>query len=293
MSSNDRTRTSSATTRRERRRAERDRRAADPRRRSPAGSAARGGPSLGVIATVAALVGGVILIGAIVLLQRPAATGGGSPTSGLGEPSINVPADLGDTPNALGSPDAPLTMEVTEDFQCPICARFAHEQLPRLIDDFVRPGLLRIVTHDVAFLDRGDSKESLLSAAAASCAAQQGRYWEYHDWLYANQHGENEGAFTQERLAAIADAIELDRAAFDACVSDPSSEAAVTAATNAALGAGINATPTLVVNGGQPIAGLPQYDQLASYLRGLLPSGAPSGAPAGSPSGSSAASPSA
>jgi protein-disulfide isomerase len=294
MSSNDRSRAAATTARRERRRAERARRLQEPRSAATGGAHAgpRGtsssGPSIAVLATIGALVAGVVLIAAIVLLQKPATTGGGTaggPDASFAAPAEIPPGDLGDTPGSLGNANAPLTMEITEDFQCPICGRFSNEQLGRLIDDFVRPGLLRIVAHDVDFLDRGSSTESLDAAAAAGCAGEQGRYWEYHAWLYANQHGENQGAFSPDRLRAIAGRVELDESSFAACLAGPTERAKVTAATNAALAAGISGTPTFVVNGGQPIPGLPTYDALSSYLRGLLPSGSPaSTAAAGSAS---------
>ncbi|HET7027916.1 MAG TPA: thioredoxin domain-containing protein [Candidatus Limnocylindrales bacterium] len=283
MSSNDRSRPAATTARRERRRAERARRSQEPRSTAtgrahgPRGTSSTG-PSLAVLATIGALVAGVVLIAAIVLLQKPAATGGaaaGGPDASFAAPAEIPPGDLGDTPGSLGSANAPLTMEITEDFQCPICGQFSNEQLSRLVDDFVRPGLLRIVAHDVDFLDRGSSTESLDAATAAACAGEQGRYWEYHAWLYANQHGENQGAFSPDRLRAIAGRVELDESSFAGCLAGPAERAKVTAATNVALAAGISATPTFVVNGGQPISGLPTYDALSSYLRGLLPSGSP------------------
>ena len=50
--------------------------------------------------------------------------------------------------------------------------------------------------------------ESVQPAAASRCAADQGRFWELHDWLFANWNGENEGAFRPERLRQIADSAE-------------------------------------------------------------------------------------
>jgi protein-disulfide isomerase len=280
MSSNERSRSAGAR-RRERRLAGRAERRVNERAIARGGTrgGSNGGPSIALITTVLAVVAGLAIIAVIALSQgvRPGAPAGGSPNpaGGLTAPTAVVPADLGDAPFELGSPNAPLTMQVTSDFQCPICDRFATQYLPQLITDFIRPGLLRIQMRDVEFLDRGDSTESLDSATAAACAAEQGRYWEYHDWLFANQEGENQGAFALPRLQAIADRIELDRSAFDACMSASTERSKVTANTNAALAAGISSTPTFVINGGQPIKGLPQYDQFAAYLRSLLPSGAP------------------
>ncbi len=236
-----------------------------------------------LIATIAAVVGGVILIAAVALSQgHGAAPSGANPGASLVAPSNFIPQDLGDSPNTLGRANAAVTMEITEDYQCPVCGRFARDYLPRLVSEFVQPGLLRIVTHDVRFLDTPNSTESLDAASAAICAGRQGRYWEYHDWLYANQQGENEGAFTRARLDAIADAVELDRASFDACLASDATAQLVTNTTNAAVAAGITATPAFQFNGGQPMEGLPTYDALASTIRSLLPSNAPSASAAAS-----------
>lgn len=260
-------------TRRSRRAAARaERRTVPPPRRTS-------GPPLGLIATVGAIVAGVALVAVIALSQglgrgglTPTATANADPNASLVAPSFTIPGNLGDTPAQLGNPSAPITIEITEDYQCPICGMFSREELPRLVQDFVAPGLARIVVHDVAYLDYTGT-ESLDAATAAACAGEQGRYWEYHDWLYANQHGERQGAFAGPRLDAIAAAIDLDKPAFDACLSGPTEKGKVKATTNTQL-AVTNVTPTFVINGGQPIKGLPQYEQLASYLRSLLPSGA-------------------
>jgi protein-disulfide isomerase len=133
-------------------------------------------------------------------------------------------------------------------------------------DGFRRHRHPPITQHDVAFVGRGDWNESADAALAATCAAGQGRYWEYHDLLFWNQHGENESAFSDERLGAMADRLGLDRTAWDACRSDPKQAKAVDATTSQALAKGINRTPTLVLNG-TPVAGLPRsYDDLARAI---------------------------
>ncbi len=276
MASSNRTRSTPVQSRRERRRAERAAVRASGQPVRGRTTARNGRPSLGLIATAVAVVAGLVVIVAVALSQGAPGTGGSNTAGGaLVAPGFTIPGDLGDTPAQLGDPNAPVKMEITEDFQCPICARFTTEQLPRLVDDFVRPGLLHITVHDVAFLDYTGT-ESIDAAAAAGCAGEQGRYWEYHDWLYANQHGEREGAFAPDRLRAIAQRIDLDMDAYDACVRAGAERANVTAATNDAVSKGIQATPTFVINGGQPIQGLPTYEQLSGYLRSLLPSGAAS-----------------
>ena len=130
-------------------------------------------------------------------------------------PSEPTPTELADG-RAIGSADAPATLEVWADFQCPSCGLFARAAEARLIRDYVADGQLRIVYRDFAFL--GD--ESTDAAVAARAAEAQGQFWPYHDWLYANQAGENKGGFRREVLVGIAKELGLDVPAFEAALDD-------------------------------------------------------------------------
>ena len=197
----------------------------------------------------------------------------------------------------MGDAAAPVTLEVYSDFQCPACRTFAESTEPLLRETYVVKGTLRIVYKDAAFQGaRGSDPnydESVEAAAAARCAGQQGEFWEYHDWLFANWDGENQGAFRAERLQAIADEIGLDRAAWDACVASGTEQAAVRSATKEAVAAGVTLTPTLKING-QVIQGAATYTQLVPVIDAAAaaaaspspasPSPAASSSPATSPS---------
>jgi protein-disulfide isomerase len=150
-----------------------------------------------------------------------------------------------------------------------------------VVTEFVQKGIVRLVAHDFAFLGSGHSPdESLAAATAARCAVADDRYWEYANFLYWNQEGENKGAFRSERLLAIADAVGLDRASFEACLRDPSIQRGVQQERAEGSAQGINSTPTLYVNG-QPMVGLPTYDQLAAAITQAAGSATPG--PLGSP----------
>jgi protein-disulfide isomerase len=235
---------------------------------------------------VAIVTAGAIVVGiaALLIVVRPWTTS--SPGSsgdlplGLVRPSVTIPAGLADG-KALGSAGAPVTVEIWADFQCPVCGRLAREIEPRVVTEFVQKGIVRLVAHDFAFLGSGHSPdESLAAASAARCATIQGRYWEYANFLYWNQQGENKGAFRQERLLAMADAVGLDRASFEACLRDPSIQRGVQMELAEGAAQGINSTPTLYVNG-QQMVGLPTYDQLAAAIAQAAGSATPG--PLGTP----------
>lgn len=228
------------------------------------------------------LISGLAVVAAVVVIMVVGQKTGPSPGSdatALVLPTSSYRADLinGET---YGRTDAPVTLEIWSDFQCPFCGQLARTYLPRLISQFVAGGQVRIVPHDVDFRGSGNPDESRDAAVAASCAADQGEYWQFHDILFWNQNGENAGAFSDARLGTMADRVGLDRSPWETCRADPKRAQAVATTTSQALSTGINSTPTLVLNG-TASAGLPRtYDDLANAIRALLPG---STAPLGSP----------
>jgi protein-disulfide isomerase len=221
-----------------------------------------------VLVSVASVAAIVLLI---ILLQRPGSDGAGD----LVPPPANVAAATLADGSDLGRADAPVQLEIWADFQCPICGNLVKDYLPRLTSELVVPGQVRILSRDIAILGAGPSDESLGAAVAARCAAQQGEYWAYHDWLYYNQRGENRGAFSADRLAAIADEVGLERTRWDACLAEPGQAAAVRKTTSDARAIGVTATPSFRF-GGQLLIGLPRtYGELAAAIRGAVESAAP------------------
>jgi len=209
--------------------------------------------------SLAAVVLGVVAIVVFMVATAPPAG------SGLQQPPGGGNYALADG-QALGREDAPLSMEIYSDFQCPACGTFAQTIKPALVADYVATGQLGLVYRDFAFL----GPESIDAAVGARCAAQQNRFWQYHDYLFANQQGENRGAFSPARLTAIAEAVGLEMDEYDACVADPAQRQAVLDERAAASSEGIASTPTLVIDGQPPIVGVPDYADLRQVLDGLL-----------------------
>ena len=177
-------------------------------------------------------------------------------------PASPTPVSLADG-RAIGVAGAPVTLELWTDFQCPVCGQFARTVEPALISKYVTPGTLRIVHHDAAFQgakSKSAYDESVEAAAGARCAATQGAYWPFQDWVFANQNGENEGAFAATRLASMASAAGLDVTAWKACVATGKEQTAARSETADAVAAGVNATPTMRLNG-QTIVGLRSVDR--------------------------------
>lgn len=151
----------------------------------------------------------------------------------------------------MGSPDAPVTVVEWGDYQCPGCGQFWLNGKP-VIMEYVRAGKVKFEFRDYAFI----GPESKDAAEAAYCGEEQGRYWDYHEALYANQQafydsggGENGGQFAAKRLKDIASAIGLDTEAFNECLSSGKTEEAILNMLSEGQGAGVDSTPTVFING--------------------------------------------
>lgn len=150
--------------------------------------------------------------------------------------------------NVLGDPNAPVTFVEFGDFQCPVCLNAYLNVEEQLINEYVNTGKMSYTFQAVGFLDRGTT-ESSRSAEAAYCAGDQSKFWEYHDVLYTNQGAENSGTFSDDRLIAFANSINLDIDAFRSCFLSGEKAAMVDQAEAAALAGGVDATPTFIING--------------------------------------------
>ena len=204
--------------------------------------------------TGGALLVGLLVVGVIVTLGQPGSKPAGASAlpQDLKAPMTTIPIGLAEDDRTLGVATAPVTLEIWSDFQCPACERLATLTEPPIIESLVTDGTLKLVYRDAAFQGQrgsGPWDESVEAAAAARCAGDQDRFWTFHDWLFANQEGENVGSFTKERLQAIAEQVGLDLPAYEACVNEGAQQAAVRQETDAAIDSGITATPTLVING--------------------------------------------
>jgi protein-disulfide isomerase len=109
---------------------------------------------------------------------------------------------------SLGSPDAPATLIEFADLQCPFCAASARDELPPVVERYVRAGRLRLELHVLAFL----GEDSVPGAAMAAAAAHQDRLWSFTDAFYRSQGPENSGYVTDDFLRATGEAAELDAA---------------------------------------------------------------------------------
>ena len=167
--------------------------------------------------------------------------------------------------NQLGDPNAKVQIIEYADFQCPFCGR--HHQLvaPDLIKNYVDTGKATYVYKHLAFL----GNESVWAAMASECAADQGKFWEYHNYLFEHQNGENQGAFNKDKLIAFGKELNLDMAKFEPCVNTDATFDRVRADTEEGQNLGVSSTPTFFVNG-KPLVGLTSPDEFTKVIEQAL-----------------------
>lgn len=147
-----------------------------------------------------------------------------------------------------GAPDAPVQVVVFGDFQCPACFT-AYQQIEGGIDkNYVETGKVQFVFHDFPLTMH---KNAIPAALAARAAGAQGKFWQFHDLLYARQTEWENDSNSQAiaRFKSYAGELGLDQTAFDKALDDKTYNAAITAAVSDGTAQGINATPTYLVDG--------------------------------------------
>lgn len=160
-----------------------------------------------------------------------------------------------------GSGDAKVTVVEFADYQCPFCGRWGQDIYPKLKAEFIDTGKVKFVYWDFAFL----GEESFLAAEAAMCAKDQGKYWDYHDKLFANQAGENSNAFSINNLKIFGKQVGLNETEFNSCVDSRIYKPIVEEISNQASELGVISTPTVLING-IPLEGILPWESYKQVI---------------------------
>jgi hypothetical protein len=128
----------------------------------------------------------------------------------------------------LGEADAPLTIDLYQNFLCPHCRDFAEATMPQLIADYIATGRARIVFHDAAL----GPDEARLAHEAAHCAADQGKFWPAYAALYAN-FSDDPGAYTKASIESWLAKTGVDAQQLASCLDSGEHAAEVQAGTDA------------------------------------------------------------
>lgn len=144
---------------------------------------------------------------------------------------------------AKGKTDAPVVLVLWSDFACPWCTKIAHDVDPALAD-LVEKGTLRVEWRDLAQI----TETSPLAAQAGLAAAEQGKFWQFHDAVYAAADPTDHPSYSEESLVEFAKAAgvaDLDK--FRATMNSPETAAKVTQSKESAYSIGIQGTPFMMI----------------------------------------------
>jgi protein-disulfide isomerase len=176
---------------------------------------------------------------------------------------------------SIGSESAPVVIVEYSDYQCPFCRVWFNQSEEQLIQTYVDTGKVQFVYKDFPL---SFHPMAAPSANAARCAGDQGKYWEYHDALYAEQNALNaQGGTVQYTLADIkawGKKIGLNESTFNACVDADTYASEI--AENMAEGqtVGVGGTPSFVIGlrneTGQLVVGAQPYSTFQAALDSLL-----------------------
>jgi protein-disulfide isomerase len=121
--------------------------------------------------------------------------------------------------SALGSDSANITIVEFGDYKCQYCARFHRETSNEIMDNYVNTGQAKFLFKDFVINDSAFDKGSTLASRASYCAADQEKYWQYHDEVYSNSEGENSGWVTKNSLMEFAKNVQIpDLMKFSECL---------------------------------------------------------------------------
>lgn len=181
------------------------------------------------------------------------------------EPGTPLPAAEG---YLRGDPNAPVTIIEFADFECPGCGQFAALQGPDIKTRIIDAGLANFRFYD--FPLTSIHQNTMAAHLAASCAADQGKFWEMHDKLFNGQMDWSTQATTNPRklFDAYAGELGLDMTTYNSCFDTQKNLAKIQANAAAGTERGVSSTPTLVV-GNRVFPGGLTFDQLKAMVDSL------------------------
>ena len=204
------------------------------------------GPSLGIGAAIASIVIIIVFFGfqgtsnQLELVIEPAPT-----IQQAGPQKITTSTFLDNGSPILGNPNASITLVEFGDYQCHFCNVFFHSTEDNLVKKYVETGKVRMIFKDYNII----GPDSVTASHGAHCANDQGLFWEYHDILYSNWTGENNGWASSENLAKFAQEINLDMEKWSDCMINENHSQTILASNEDARTLELTGTPSFFIIG--------------------------------------------
>jgi len=201
------------------------------------------GPSLGIGAAITAVVIVAVFFGMSIFGQEKELVLEESEIPNTTSQEIGLSIFTENGSPYLGDPNAPITLVEFGDYQCFFCNKFFHDTEQKLLENYVDTGKVKIIFKDFTII----GPDSITAAHAAHCADDQGLFWEYHDMLYNNWTGENNGWASSENLLRMAQDLGLDIDEFTDCMLNEIHTQIISASNNDARTLGLTGTPGFFV----------------------------------------------
>ena len=204
------------------------------------------GPSLAIGAAIASIAIIIAFVGfdgissQTELVIEPAPT-----VQQVGPAKITMNTFLANGSPLLGNPSAPVTLIEFGDYQCHFCNVFFHSTEGDILKNYVETGKVKIIFKDYNII----GPDSVNASHGAHCAKDQKLFWEYHDILYSNWTGENNGWASSKNLEKFANEIGLDMDVWTQCMLDGKHSQTILASNEDAKSLGITGTPAFFVIG--------------------------------------------
>ena len=203
------------------------------------------GPSVGIGAGIATVVIIVVFFGFSSITNQPEIALEPTEIPETEPTEITLSVFTANGSPLLGNIEAPITLVEFGDYQCFFCNKFFHDTEETLFQNYVDTGKVKVIFKDFTII----GPDSINAAHGAHCANEQEKFWEYHDVLYNNWAGENNGWAAQENLRGFAQEINLDDDKWIECMDDQRYQQTITSSSNDARTLGLTGTPGFFVIG--------------------------------------------
>jgi protein-disulfide isomerase len=180
-------------------------------------------------------------------------------------PGAKVNVSAGHFP-IKGNAKAKVTIIEFADFRCPFCEQFFTQTEPQILKDYVDTGKAKFAFRNFAFLGTA----STVAADASECANDQGKFWEFYDYLYKNQPAETDTSmYNTNTLTQAAVSLGMNDSQFRSCLDNKTDDAKAAKDMADGQAAGVSGTPTFFING-IPIVGACPFSTLQGAINAEL-----------------------
>ena len=209
------------------------------------------------------LIGGGLLFVALIVIAVMVNSRGSTATVS----ALDIPDEWLQERRVMGNPEAVVVVEAWEDFLCPACQQWNSTVKPRLYEDYVKTGLVRLQFGQFPLQIHAPGAQ--MSATATECAADQNAFWPFHDRVFQEAASRGQAGVTLDRLVQYSEDLGLDTNEFRQCMTSQRHANTVNESVNQAVSMGLNSTPSILVNG-QLMETPFDYNALSAEIESLL-----------------------